>query len=87
MSRKENAFNEWMDVTKQQHQRDGLDEGALQVGFKAGFTRGALQDERGDGHVVRDSGCDKGKQDGRTEASVGGVPHGGHEAERHQVGR
>ena len=87
MSRKENAFNEWMTTTAEQHQRDGLDEEALKVGFKAGFTRGALQDERGDGHVVRDSGCDKGKQDGRTEASVGGVPHGGHEAERHQVGR
>ena len=64
MSRKENAFNEWMDVTKQHHQRDGLDEVALQVGFKAGFARGASQDERGDGHVVRDSGYDKGKQDG-----------------------
>ena len=28
-------------------------------------------DYRGDGHVVRDSGYDKGKQDGRTEASGG----------------
>ena len=71
MSRKENAFNEWMTTTAEQHQRDGLDEEALKVGFKAGFTRGALQDERGDGHVVRDSGYDKGKQDGRTEASGG----------------
>ena len=64
MSRKENAFNEWMTTTAEQHQRDGLDDEALKVGFKAGFVRGALQDERG-------SGYDKGKQDGRTEASGG----------------
>ena len=83
MSRKENAFNEWMVTTAEQHQRDGLDEEALKVGFKAGFkagfTRGTLSemseqlrsDERGDGHVPRDSGYDKGKRDGHTEASGG----------------
>ena len=79
MSRKKNAFNEWMVTTAQQHQRDGLDEEALKVGFKAGFTRGTLSemskqlrhDERGDGHVPRDSGYDKGKRDGYTEASGG----------------
>ena len=72
MSRKENAFNEWMTTTAEQHQRDGLDDEALKVGFKAGFTRGALQDERGDGHAARaDSGYEKGKRDGYTEASGG----------------
>jgi len=35
------AFNEWMTTTAEQHQRDGLDEEALKVGFKAGFTKGA----------------------------------------------
>ena len=42
MSRKEDAFTAWMYTTKDQHQRDALDEEALKKGFMAGDRKSVV---------------------------------------------
>ena len=50
MSRKEDAFNKWVELYGDSHQRDALDGVALKKGFMAGFVRGQLTDSRSDAY-------------------------------------
>ena len=50
MSRKEDAFNKWVELYGDSHQRDALDGVALKKGFMAGFARGQLTESRSDAY-------------------------------------
>ena len=50
MSRKEDAFNKWVELYGDSHQRDALDGVALKKGFMAGFARGQLTESRSDSY-------------------------------------